>query len=81
MGLLEKALVGLIVAASAVCTLWQLLSLRARLRLLHGLGRLPTPVLSGWLARLEASTTARLASGCAGCAHQGPVKAREMRGP
>ncbi len=66
--LLQSVLVGAAVAVCAVYSVWRLLSLNARLRLLDALGRLPAVVAAGWVAALRRRTLAQLSSGCAGCA-------------
>jgi hypothetical protein len=66
--LLQSVLVGVVVAACAVYSVWRLLSLNARLRLLDALGVLPAVLTAGWLAALRQRTLAQLTTGCAGCA-------------
>jgi hypothetical protein len=66
--LLQSVLVAVVVAACAVYSVWRLLSLNTRLRLLAALGVLPAVLTAGWLAALKQRTLARLSTGCAGCA-------------
>ena len=66
--LLQDVLVGVVVAASALFSLWRLLSLPLRLRWLEALAALPGAGHVRVLASLRERTLAQLQSGCAACA-------------
>lgn len=66
--LLQSLLVGVLVGACALYSVWRLLSLNARLRSLDALGTLPRFLTAPWLAVLKRRTVAQLGAGCAGCA-------------
>jgi hypothetical protein len=66
-GLLQGVLVAVAVAACTLYSVWRLLSINARLRLLDALGVLPAVITAGWLAALRSRTLAKLTTGCAGC--------------
>ena len=65
---LQAIVVGLLVCACAVYSLWRLLSAAARLRLLQGLAQVPAVAGMGWFVALEQRTRARLEAGCGSCA-------------
>lgn len=64
---LEYLLVGLIVAACALFSVWRLLSVRARLSVLDALAALPGDPGGRWLAGLRQRLLARLGGGCGSC--------------
>jgi hypothetical protein len=66
--LLQSVVVAVAVAACAAYSVWRLLSLSARLRVLEALGALPRFLTARWLAALRSRTLAQLGAGCAGCA-------------
>jgi hypothetical protein len=63
----QEILVGLLVAVSAIYSVWRLLSLHRRLRCLDALTALPGAGRARVLASLRERTLAKLGSGCAGC--------------
>lgn len=64
---LEYLLVALIVAACAIFSVWRLLSVGARLRVLDALAALPRHPGDRWLTALRQRLLARLGSGCDSC--------------
>jgi hypothetical protein len=67
--LLQEVLVGILVGACAVFSLWRLLSVRLRLRLLDALRVLPGASRARWLARLRQRSLAQFALACGSCSH------------
>ena len=64
---LEYLLVGLIVAACAIFSVWRLLSVRARLSVLDAPAALPGHPGGRWLTALRQRLLARLGGGCGSC--------------
>jgi hypothetical protein len=69
--LLQSVLVGLVVAACLLYSVWRLASLKFRLRVIDALGWVPPLLTAPWLAALRRRTLAQLSGGCAGCAAGG----------
>ncbi len=69
--LVQSVVVGVLVAACAIYSVWRLATLRLRLRVIGALGSLPPVLTTPWLAALKRRTLAQLAGGCAGCAAGG----------
>jgi hypothetical protein len=74
MDALETVLVGLIVAAAALFSIWRLMPTRHRLRLIQGLAKRTSQGQGGqWLARLERAARVDLAhSSCGQCSANVP---------
>jgi uncharacterized membrane protein len=74
----EAAVVGLIVLASAVYSLWRLTSARFHLRVIDSLGAvLGNPP---WLANLHQNALKKVSGGCGSCAsNTSPRKVRPLR--
>jgi hypothetical protein len=72
--LLQNVLVVVLVVACAAFSVWRLISLTLRLRLLGALARVPLLADARWLARVRQKLLAGAASACGGCsqaeAHQ-----------
>lgn len=68
MDALESLLVGLIVFLCAVFSVWRLMSVRIRMRVLDALSRLPPGAGGGLATVLRRRTLARLSAGCGACA-------------
>jgi hypothetical protein len=66
--LLQQLLVGVLVLACGVFSLWRLSSVRVRLRALELLGAWPGVRRASWLARLRERTLAQQLNACGGCA-------------
>ena len=66
---LETGLVALIVSGCALFSLWRLMSVRARLKLIGWLQGVPGIGTSALLGRVQRKTLAGLTGGCGGCAH------------
>ncbi len=64
---LEYALVGLIVLGCAGFSVWRLLTVRLRLRLLEVLSVLPRPAGGALVASLRRKTLANVGGGCSAC--------------
>ncbi|MGP8032744.1 MAG: hypothetical protein ACLPQ6_01245 [Steroidobacteraceae bacterium] len=62
---LQLVVVAVVVAVCTTYSVWRLLSLNLRLRVLDALASLPRVLTAPWLDALRAR--ARLQSGCAGC--------------
>jgi hypothetical protein len=69
---LEALLVGLIVIACAVFSVWRLLSLRFRLKVLDVLSRLPAYAGGQLAVKMRRKALAGLSGGCGSCAAAPP---------
>ncbi|HUI59369.1 MAG TPA: hypothetical protein VLX90_04065 [Steroidobacteraceae bacterium] len=67
MAALESAVVALIVAVCILCSTWQLLSARLRLRALEAVLAPLGSLAPGFLIRLRQRTLARMSAGCGAC--------------
>jgi hypothetical protein len=65
--LLQSVLVAVLVVACAAFSVWRLMSLTLRLRLLGSLARVPLFADARWLARVRQKLLAGAASACGGC--------------
>jgi hypothetical protein len=65
---LESVLVGVVVFGCALFSVWQLMSVRLRLKVLEGLSGLPSYSGGGLAKRLRRRALAGLSAGCGSCA-------------
>jgi hypothetical protein len=65
--LLQQALIGMLVAASALYAAWRLATVRVRLRGVEMLAGLPGFRGARWLTALRSRTLAQSTAACGGC--------------
>ena len=73
LAVLENLLVGILVAGSAIFSIWRLLSAKLRLRVLDFASPVLKRLSGQWLARLRARTLRQLAGSCTSCSHDKPA--------
>jgi hypothetical protein len=69
MAALESWVVALIVSVCALFSIWRLMSVRLRLKMLEALSRLPAVTGGAFAMTLRRRTLAKLSGGCSAC-HQ-----------